>query len=207
MASIPHNQNADEMLRLLAAQRTWYGRAKRLLTFQLVVSFLAPCLAVFSSIPRPWVALTGLLAALLDALVLDPGQIRRREMAAKIQEQFDCNVLLLPWNKSKLGSLTEPEDIHDGASESVSSPELRDWYPSEVAGVPAGVARAICQRANVTWDARLRTFYRGIVAWVAAATSVTVMVVGLVRDLSVESMTISVVAPLAPLLLWSIREW
>jgi hypothetical protein len=210
MNSIPHDQNSEDNLRLLAAQRELYGRAKHYAAFQVLVSFIAPAFAVFSLLPKPWIALTGLAIAMLDALVLDPGQLRRREAAAKVQETFDTAVLELPWNKLKVGPKPDPEDVHEAASVSLrrkGDTDLRDWYPAKAAEVPSAVARSICQRANVVWDSRLRARYRAAVAWIVALTSTAVLVVGLAQKLTVETMTITVLAPLTPLLLWSIREW
>ena len=210
MNKIPHDQNSEANLHLLAAQRELYGRAKHYAAFQLLVSFIAPTSAVFSLLPKPWIALTGLAIAVLDALVLDAGQLRRREAAAKVQETFDTSVLDLPWNKLKVGPKPDPEDVHEAASISLrrtGDSALRDWYPPKAAEVPSAVGRSICQRANVVWDSRLRTRYRAAVAWVVALTSAAVLVVSLAQKLTVETMTISVLAPLTPLLLWSIREW
>lgn len=209
MNQIPHEQNSEEHIRLLVAQRHLYGRAKHLLAAQVLLSFVAPVLTVASLTSRPWIALIGLGVALVDALFLDPGQVRRRELAARVQELFDCDVLRMTWNEVRIGAKPEPEDIHQAAHRrnTKRNDSFYNWYPPAVSDLPAHVARAICQRANVSWDSRLRLFYRGLVAWVVAITSAVVISAAMARGLTVESMTMSILAPLAPLLLWSIREW
>ena len=210
MKQIPNDQNSAENLEVLGAQRYAYSQAKQMLALQVAACLVEPLIDVVPGTPGAWAALVGLLIKRLDVLFLDPRQVRLRSIGAKMQELFDCEVLLLPWNSMQAGSRPDPEEISEAGRrylEARGSRFLRDWYPSCVETTPAHVARAICQRSNVVWDTRLRSKYRFVIGWIVAIVSVGVFATAVARGLTVESFVLHVLAPLSPLLLWCIREW
>lgn len=112
MNSIPATQNSPLNLDRLAAQRQLYSKAKLILGWQ--VCFGGPLAVGFAfmalSFPtmKSFAALWGMLITLADIAWLSPWQKRLRSLAAQIQEQFDCDVLELPWNEVKVGKKPLP---------------------------------------------------------------------------------------------------
>ncbi|WP_244221656.1 S-4TM family putative pore-forming effector [Corallococcus exercitus] len=167
MNSIPIEQNKEENLELLAAQRELYSRVKFLLALSMVLA--APFAVFWSFVAARWAGFKPLAAAwgvgifLIDFFYLSRRQKELRKEAALIQEKFDCGVLVIPWKSLKAGAAPSME----GVLEAVQSyrrkhgkyDSLIDWYPPAVGSLPLGEARIVCQRANCVWDARLRRRY------------------------------------------------
>jgi hypothetical protein len=144
----------------------------------------------------------------LDVVVLDPWQERRREIAASIQEQFDCEVLDTPWNDALAGANPSVEDIHEAATAYVVDPRapLEDWYPVVVDALPLYQSRLICQRTNCWWDSKLRRRYSTVILGTLGAVSITVVALGLINGMTLEKLILAVIAPLSPAVQWGIRE-
>lgn len=207
-------QDTPEMLQLLAAQRHLYRSARSLLAWDLALSVAVPAALVALGLRwpalGPWATGLALVAAAADNLLLDRVQRRRRELGARTQEQFDVQVLELPWNADRVGERVDPEMVA-AAAKRVSDPrelhKLRGWYPTAVVRVPIGIARLICQRTNCRWDESLRrevsTFCKAAVVLIAAG----VIAVGLFTDWSVLHLLTVLVGPLAPLVARCIRQW
>jgi hypothetical protein len=149
--SIPIIQNQPEELSRLAAQRHLYSDAKRIFIVQLVLAGPIAIAWAFAVILHPelksWAALFGVIVALADVILFTPWQKRLRDCAARIQEEFDCNVLDLPWNSIKVGQRPEPELIkeHADAYSKIASrfSPLSNRYPPVVGDLPLSVARVI----------------------------------------------------------------
>lgn len=214
MNSIPTSQNDPGRIRLLAAQRHLYSNAKT--SFLLHAVAVGPVAAVLSvtaiMVPamRPWSALWGLLVVVADFAFLTPFQEKARATAAGIQEQFDCEVLQLPWNSIKAGPPVAVETIaaharaYDRAS--ASMPPLGEWYPPSVGTIPLYLARLVCQRANCWWDAEQRRRYSSVVVSAVTAVIAALCGAGIATGLSVEQLILSVLAPLSPLVLVGARQ-
>src|SRR6187549_3528004 len=107
MNLIQEIQNQPLQIRRLEAQRQMYSSAKKVFLIQVVLSgpvAVGSALLVLSDPTlKSFVAFWGISVALLDLLILTPWQKRLREVAARIQETFDCDVLKLTWNEIKVG--------------------------------------------------------------------------------------------------------
>lgn len=79
-------------------------------------------------------------------------------------------------------------------------------YPTQIAAVPHHCARILCQRANSRWDSRLRVYYAVGIRVLLGSIVVTVTVVGLWRQMSMENVVLAILAPLMPTMLWGVRE-
>src|SRR5262245_15577569 len=113
---------------------------------------------------KPYAAFAALSIALLDLTFLDRAQRQQLKVAAKIGEERDCAILELPWNEFTVGKRVEPETIHGAATayaKRQNDDKLRDWYSPVVGKVPIHLARIICQRTNLWYDAQLRRYYGG----------------------------------------------
>lgn len=208
-------QNEILQLQRLAAQSYLYSKAKSLKILQSILSI--PGVLVFSGLvaiypgAKVWAALYGLSVAVLDATVIDKKQKELRNLAAKIQELFDCDVLKLEWNKLLLRLRPEHEVILENAAkyQRVNSAfeKLRDWYPVSLNKLPLPLARLVCQRANCWWDMNLRRRYSQGVVIVSIILAVIVFLIGLIGGMTLEKFILAVLAPLMPLFLWAIREY
>jgi hypothetical protein len=211
--SIPENQNTDQSLDRLAAQRVLYSRAKMLAGIQALLS--VPAAIVWTIIAnlypemKQWAALWGLVVAVLDLAVLDEFQSFSKQDAAKIQEAFDCTVLDLPWNSLVAGTRPEPEKIASASQKYRPDPKhpLENWYPAEVATLPLSAARFVCQRTNLWWDSTLRKRYAILLAVCASLVAIASFATALARHYSLEDSLLIFWVPLSPAYLWTIREF
>lgn len=169
--------------------------------------------AIIISIKPPlklWTTFYSLTVALLDVLVLEQIQFSYRKTAAKTQELFDCELLNIEWNTTRSGVKPDTEEIvHAAARYRKKHPKMEkllNWYPVSVGKVPQPLARLICQRTNCWWDSSLRKKYANILLLILIVIVIAVFSISLSENLKVEQMILTVYAPIAPAVLWSVRE-
>lgn len=215
MTAITTEQNSDRQLQRLAAQRHLYSRAKTILAWQVFLSGPVAVASAFAALTFPpikgYVALWGVALVMADLIWLTPWQKRLKDVAARIQEAFDCDVLALPWNDIKAGKRPDPELVRrhsqaysTGAGEKIP---LTDWYPKEAAGLPVQIGRLICQRSNCWWDSEQRKRYATWTIGAVAVIFIVVLVFATYWGLTLEAFLLSVFVPLAPALVLGIRHF
>ena len=214
MNQIAETQNAGAQQKLLGAATQVYSRAMVYLVSQFGLTVVLPAIGAFAAFYwhplRPYVALFSLASAVADATILDRSYRRLLRLAAKIKEQFDCTVLDIPWSRVNVGSPVEYETIHEWGTaydQQVRKAQLKDWYPKIVAGVPLHQARIICQRTNLWYDSKLRRRYGEIILIGSIGIVLALVVLGLMHELTVGEFVLNVMAPAAPILIWSAREY
>lgn len=211
MNDIAIRQNQPQMLELLKARGATYRRATAVQAMQLgVVVALPLSLAVLGLLygtARPWVALFSFLAVIVDSLVLDRRQRLLLERAAKVSEQFDCELLGMEWDGFTAGRHVDQETITGSARSWKGDPKaLKDWYPSVVAAAPLHLARLVCQRANLWYDSSLRRQLGDWLAWATILILAVLLVAGLAMNLDLSAFAITLLAPATPFVAWAIRE-
>ena len=204
----PANQNEPEQLMLLGAQRAAYRNAKALRAFRLAGSVLPAALApVFLlAIPDSAEALAGLVSlfAVAAVLLLRTWERRLTKTGALLQEQFDCQVLPLPWNETLLGPPIPTEHAHRLGSHIDSAKEkLGDWYPVFETDDP--VLRCLAmQRTNMVWTHDLRREY----SWVLAAAGLILLGLywgmGLALDVGFRTYVVAFLVPTIPALVHAV---
>lgn len=207
-------QNKPERLELLRAQRRFYSRAKNYQNFVAITALLLPLLGIlfgaeFPAI-RPYLGFASIALLLLDVAVLSPKQRASSKAGAKVQEQFDTEVLKLEWNKLVAGSRVDPEELRAIASGQMSDKEkkgLKDWYEGAISRLPLSVGRLLCQRTNVVYDLRVRRMYSGALFFIAGLLGAALLAVGLYHGLKVDQLIISVGLPVLPLVSFVLREY
>jgi hypothetical protein len=185
------------------------------MVIQLVLTVAAPILGEVAGLiwpaVRPFVAIAALIVGVADVFFLDRAQSRLLKLGAKLQEQFDCAVLALPWDGFTVGARVDPEDVHEAATAYArrggTDDKLRGWYPIVVAQAPMHLARLICQRTNFWYDGRLRRRYGAIVVGVSLTIFAALFVAGLVLRLTLTDFVVTILVPAAPFLTWAIREY
>lgn len=214
MNEIEKIQNQPEMIKIVRAFITMYNRSKQYQAIVLLLTMLFPILggiaAVFKSDLKPFIAILALSFGFIDALLIDKSHKVRMKTAAKLQEQFDCGVLSLEWNKFLAGREVDPEEVDRESSCKLSASDekrLTDWYPTVVKELPIHLARIICQRTNLWYDRELRTRYRSIISWSVVLIVIALVVVSSTTDPTMNSFIITVLVPIFPALNWIIREY
>jgi hypothetical protein len=214
LSNIGAVQNLPKHLEQLAAMRRMYQRAKRLLALQFFLTVPAALVSAAFAATFPdlkvWVVFYSLTVGILDTVFLDRLQKVWKKKAARVQEEFDCEVLGLDWNPVTSGQRADWEDIAVAAKAYTRRNdlrELRNWYPPIVDALPLPLARLICQRANCWWDSSLRKRVAQVLTALLVAEILIVITVALAGgDTNVQQLILSVYAPLAPAVLWTLRE-
>jgi hypothetical protein len=158
---------------------------------------------------KPYLALCGLVLLLLDTGHLDRLQKDRIKRGAKLQEEFDTKVLQLPWNRFVAGTPIDPEDVRAASAKPLSKTresQIARWYEPCVGEAPIQVARLICQRTNISYDARLRRTYGGWLLYGTIGLGIILSLAGLAFSLSFSELLLTVAVPLTPVLNWTLRE-
>lgn len=214
MNQIPTLQNAEPQIRALRARRQIYAEGKRLLALQLVLTVGVPLIGALSTLKWPdirgAIAFASLVIAILDVTVFDRLQKAMLKTAAKLQEHFDCTVLELPWDRFNVGAKVDPETIHDASTRYLGGkgdPTLIDWYPPIVGNAPLHLARIICQRTNLWYDAKVRRWYGGWVIGTMIVIVLLLFVIGIVRGQTLDLFVLTALAPAAPVIIWGVREY
>jgi hypothetical protein len=215
MNSITTEQNTDQQLQRLAAQRQLYATAKKVFGFHVMLSGPLAAASAFFALLYPsakgYVALWGVVVVLCDIFWLTPWQKRLRSSAAGIQEAFDCDVMSLPWNDLKGGKRPDPELVKE-QSERYSTwahkmPPLSNWYSAGADELPLHIGRIICQRSNCWWDSKQRRRYAISIIAIVSVVFIVLLMLALGNRLTVEDFVVRVLAPLAPALLLGIRQY
>lgn len=215
MNDIPKLQNEKRALQLLAAQRQLYARAKRLLGWQLIlggpIAALVALLGILEPNAKEYVAAWGITILILDTLCMGPAQRRLRESGARVQEQFDCDVLGLRWDTTKVGNPESVELVHEQARRyqtwASKMPPLTDWYPRAVQRLPLSLARILCQRTNCWWDAQQRRSYASVMAGLLLAGAILVFWAGVAAGLKVSDLLVIVLLPMSSTLKLAHQQW
>lgn len=200
------------MLRLIRARTLVLKRLKRCQALVLVLNLLLPVASAaataFMPEARPTIALVAVMLGIFDVTMIDGWMKSRLKVGARLQEEFDSEVLDIDWNEFVAGTKVDAEDTFEDGARTLSDAEekrLCGWYPPVVAEVPIEIGRLICQRENLVYDSGLRQAYRTVLFW-----SVMVFVgVFSAISLAINPTLISVVlalVPAVPALTWALRE-
>lgn len=213
--SSPNNigeiQNSAPMIKLLRARRRVYAHVKGLQRTYFLITFLLPIASLIAAFnfdkAKAVLSLAALIIGALDAMFFDPWRKQKIKMAARLQEEFDCKVLDMPWNKFTAGQRVSPEDVDDYGRNPLKADaerELQDWYPSDARELPLHLARLVCQRTNLWYDSKLRRTYRTSLWIITALYFVALLLFGL--HLQLGDFILAVLVPFGPFFTWIVRE-
>jgi hypothetical protein len=212
-------QRTDAFQRGLRASSYLYSKAKLISGIQVFLTILVPVVLSALSVLfsresqqgaglKGWAAFYGIAVVLLDSMFLDKTQKSLKKEAAQIQELFDCELLEMPWNEFKAGDKPTPEKI-DQSSRALGR-ELTEreinWYPGVVGRLPLYLCRLVCQRTNIWWDGELRRRYAFWLSTFAVGMMLLAAIVGMVKNMSLVTFVLTIMAPLFPAAMWFIRE-
>ncbi|HOB58900.1 MAG TPA: S-4TM family putative pore-forming effector [Methanoregulaceae archaeon] len=212
---IPYVQNETLQLQRLAAQRQLYSSAKNVKKIKCILTI--PVLSILSIITffvsdfKIWFAFYGICLVLLNSVLLNPLGNSLQSQAAIIQELFDCEVLHLQWPKWKLTERPDPELIQKESAIYLKKNQdfsaLQNWYPIQIGRIPLPLARIICQRVNLKYDADLRRNYITKLLLLFIFVGIFIAALAILGGLNVETFVLVMLTPLLPLIIWGIEEY
>ena len=213
-SDIQQRQNAEPNFGRLAAFSAFYQRAKLVAAIQFTLTVPMAVVSAVTIAVEPkakmWSTFFAITVALVDALVLERVQTHYKKLGAKTQELFDCDLFKLEWRDLRVGEKPEIGDVLHAAEcfkkKNPSLENLKDWYPPAVERLPLALARLVCQRTNCWWDSSLRKKYANCLIAILFLVVLAVFILSLVQAHSVEQMILTVYAPIAPAVLWTVRE-
>ncbi|CAB3837568.1 S-4TM family putative pore-forming effector [Achromobacter deleyi] len=212
--SIVVEENKPERIKLLRAQRKIYGRAKLVQHAFAIASLLLPLAALivvpFDTYWKPYLGFISIGLVLVDSALLAPWLRKTTRNGAKVQEQFDVEVLQLPWNKLAAGTRVDPELVHSKTAKPPTQREIEkfsNWYSASIAQLPTHVGRLLCQRTNIVYDSTVRETYVWILLGFASVLVIVALLIGLHFGLSLPELIVTLLLPTLPLLTFALREW
>ncbi len=157
------NQNSIENLRLIAAQRQLYVKAKFVGNVRLIGSLMVAIAGMYISVnyseARTGVTLFSAIWTIFVVFILKRMQKEKILNAAVLQEEFDTGLFGMAWNQILIGNKVAKEImIEADRSFKGDRNKLKDWYP-DVSQAPPPLDVLLCQRTNLLWDWRLRKKY------------------------------------------------
>ncbi|MFA0833107.1 MAG: S-4TM family putative pore-forming effector [Methanobacterium formicicum] len=163
---IAERQNRKENLLKIVAIKNLNNRARNLVKLQIFLVSLPVMVATITVITKtisPEIAivppLLGFIVTLSNFILIYPKISQIRIKAFLIQQDFDCDVLELPWNRIKLEK-PKSEDINSYTLKYLEKDsdlgKIDACYPLSVTRVPLSVGRIICQRKFLGGDSRVR---------------------------------------------------
>lgn len=214
MNLIPSKQNEDKNLSLLRARRRLYKAAKRYQGAVVLVTLLLPIVslsaAAFAPGAKAYIAAAALLFGVCEVIFLDRWHKGLMKTAAKLQEDFDCDVLEMRRNEFLEGAPVDPEEVYDLSARKFSTEgelQLRDWYPTAVGSVPMHFGRILCQRENLLYDGNVRKTYSRLLRVGLLLLVAVLAVYSIAAGLKVDAFLLTVLAPATPILNWTLREF
>lgn len=212
-AGIATKQNTPAMLRLLKARQWRWRVAEHWQLTQIVTVLTAPLLtATFGLIypeSRPWISLLAVALAIADTAWIDRCYKNALKAAAKASELFDTTLMELPWSTLTAGQRPGPEETDRAARgwDTLKDPyPVKNWYSGEVDRAPLPLARAICQRTNISYDADLRRLNRTLLDIAATAIAFVLFVLGLASSQGFAEWVLAAGVPAAPFIAWALRD-
>lgn len=202
-------QNRPENIKMLKAMRHLYSKVGVLTNHYFIFCVLVPIVISFA---KPFISsedyqvlfhfmIAYNLLSLIAGLWLECKIKKERVLAAKIQQQFDCNVFELQWNKYTFGAQPSLEDIHSNI-ESSNDEDFINWYDREVDTVDRMLAVIICQRINLTYDVALRKKFLSYITLICSIIFIAIMVVAFCENEGLRTTIVFVAVPLIPIIRW-----
>ncbi|MBO0561589.1 hypothetical protein EXQ37_18555 [Clostridium botulinum] len=223
---IINRENSRENILKLASQNRIYSKAKRILGLQIITQvvltitlsllpmFITDSVLTSINIKKEhfsiFIVCSSILLTVFDLIVMTPIIRKWKELAASIQEDFDCTVLAIPWNGIKIDML-DKESISKYANEFIevggSLDYFKNWYsPEELKNLPLEVARIICQRTNCWWDSYLRNKFKRDIIVFSSLLFFILFIIGIIREMTVYNLVVNVFFPFLPALTFTINQ-
>lgn len=205
---INQRQNEAASIKLLKAAGGAHRYAEMSESARLVITLASLAMAIAATLradAASVLALIGVFATVVSELLRAVFSVPWSRTAMLLQERFDTELFGLPWKQS-LGRRPPDEDVHHWSRRfRKDSDPKENWYV-DVTGIPKGHAALICQRQNLSWDARLRGIWSsalllGGLTWIG-----TGIVIGFFAEWRVSELVVRWLAPSSPALVLTFRS-
>jgi hypothetical protein len=194
MNQIYQRQQEEYFVRMLAAQRQLYSDEKRWTAIWAVVATAVAILGtgVFAlqNTFTPYLTILFILVAVVELIAI-PWIQKKRQLAAQIQEKFDCELLELPRDETLPGP-PGPEVIMAAAKRYLKKPPteqemkgIRAWYTEQIKGLPLHTARIVCQKENLWWDSEQRRAYAHLLVGILVLLTVLLLILAIALNWTV----------------------
>lgn len=206
---ITSEQDTEQFLRLLAAQRQLYADVKathnRRLRALAVIAAATLIVGALAPSVRNYIGGIAGIAMAVWALVSELGESKKNGLAAGIQEEFDTRLFGIeqhPFFRSRHSDLDVTEAAARGSREG-----LPGWYqPRSISDLVRPLDVIVCQRANLDYGVLLHRAYARFLAIVLVVLAVVVLAFGLALNYSLSNWLFGLIAPLIPPAIAFVRE-
>lgn len=210
-------QNQDNHIDDLLAQKTVYSVAKN---YQVLLIFITTLLPIIISIlvkidtklidQSSYIFALYLVFAAVGEKILEKIVERLKNMAASIQEQFDCEVLDIPINETLNSLFIDKETIRRNSKKARENKsfvqKVTSWYSLNIKDVKTNIASLLCQRTNITYNYSVRKRYKGTVLILSIVTVITLFLISLFNNLNLKTFLIEVILPSIPVFMFAYKE-
>lgn len=124
-----------------------------------------------------------------------------KNLAARIQQQFDCDVFKLAWDEPLCGKQPTLEQIHN-AKTGKDRDKLANWYESPIEQLNRIPGIVVCQRTNIVYDKSLRKVFKNALLLVSVLSASLIFFVGVYQNNNVWDWFLNIIIPVSPLLAW-----
>ena len=204
---INEKQNQPDSIALLKAADAAYRHARRadLVRYAITIASVpAAILASFYTQIADAMAVAGGLGVVTNELIRNLLTLRWSSSGMLFQEWLDTDLFGLTWNAS-VGNKPRHEDSRYWEKRfRGDASKKRDWY-IDVRGLPRGHAILLCQRENLSWDARLRRIWGAALLIFASAWPIVGLIIGSVFGWTVGQLVVRWLVPSAPALVFAIE--
>lgn len=201
--TIADDQDEDKNLKLIAAQRTIYSKAKMIFIFQIIFSgpivMILTVLSIYNINLVQTINTYCFILSILEIVLFSRWITNLKTSAASIQEKFDCDILHIPWNvilvtdQSNFSIVNKYskkifEDIDDKAKIMgwYNNKDLEKKFPKDI---PYFVARIVAQKYNTNWDMELRNSFLVILNWLSGFIVFIILFTSFINKASVPDLT------------------
>lgn len=215
MNDIKLQQDKPENLKLLAAQRVAYERAKYVFGLQILFTVIfAVSLNFVRLLPResviefvPYVLAFSMFVSFADQLFLVKHISNMKTNAAKVQELFDCSVYNMEWNRFNSGGKPDANFIQDNFKRYIpdSTRKIENWYDIDLNGLSRERAILLCQETNLWYDSNLREKFKSLALSILIAMALISFIISMVTKQGAGLMTMYLFAPLLPAILFTLK--
>lgn len=200
-------ENRSINLDRLDAQRHLYSKAKCRSYVITILYVLIPVVLAVTKILKPNVdtLIKGTLIysfiVLLLKVFLNAWTESCKNLAARIQQQFDCDVFGFDWDEPLCGKQPTLEEIHN-AKTGKSRDKLANWYESPIEQLDRISGIVVCQRTNIVYDKNLRSVFKKYLLVISVLSALLIFFVGVYQNNNVWDWFLNIVIPVSPLLAW-----
>lgn len=214
MNNIHKTQNEIKQIERLAAQRELYSSAKKFYGIQLIGNVLIPIIfsiiSIYNNSCSLYFSLYGVCFFIIDILIIEQYIEERRIKAAKIQELFDCDVLVIKKSPLKIANDIAVEEVltQYNAYKKITTniEKIKNWYPQDTKEININYARLICQRTNCWWDSKLRLSYITILKFLCIFSGIAIIIAGVVGKIEFEQVVL-ITSGLVPFFQFSSKQY